>query len=52
MNEEYLRRLAAGDREVHRHFTNRFSPILSIKLRMKAATDTPFLVLIARTSTH
>jgi RNA polymerase sigma-70 factor (ECF subfamily) len=34
-DEEYLRRLAAGDREVQQHFTNHFSPILRIKLRTK-----------------
>lgn len=34
-NEDYVRKLAAGDREVQQHFTNHFSPLLRIKLRMK-----------------
>jgi len=34
-NEEYLRKLAAGDGEVQQHFTNYFSPLLRIKLRTK-----------------
>src|ERR1700709_1868997 len=34
-NEEYVRKLAAGDREVQQHFTNHFSPLLRIKLRTK-----------------
>lgn len=34
-NEDYVRKLAAGDREVQQHFTNYFSPLLRIKLRTK-----------------
>ncbi len=34
-NEDYVRRLAAGDHEVQQHFTNHFSPLLRIKLRTK-----------------
>jgi len=34
-NEEYVRKLAEGDREVQHHFTTYFTPILRIKLRSK-----------------
>jgi RNA polymerase sigma-70 factor (ECF subfamily) len=34
-NAEYVRKLAAGDRETQQHFTNHFTPILRIKLRTK-----------------
>lgn len=34
-NDEYLRRLATGDRDVQQHFISHFSPILRIKLRSK-----------------
>jgi RNA polymerase sigma-70 factor (ECF subfamily) len=34
-NAEYVRKLAAGDREIQQHFYNHFTPILRIKLRTK-----------------
>lgn len=34
-NDDYVRRLTAGDREVERHFTSHFGTLLRIKLRTK-----------------
>ncbi len=34
-NEDYVRRLATGDREVEKHFTSHFGALLRVKLRTK-----------------